>query len=55
MLAFTTHGKIFRSHINYFKNKFKILAPTWNREFELADVSYFISGNQSCFEYILKQ
>ena len=35
-------------------NKFKILAPKWNEEFELPDGSYSISDIQDYFEYILK-
>ena len=35
-------------------NKFKILAPKWNEEFELPDESYSISDIQDYFEYILK-
>ena len=31
-------------------NKFKILAPTWNEEFELPDGSYSVSDIQDCFE-----
>ena len=34
--------------------KFKISAPTWNDEFELADGSYSISDIEDYFEYILK-
>ena len=47
-LAFTIHGK-------YKKTKFKISAPTWNKEFELADGSYFVSEIQDYFEYIFKK
>ena len=36
-------------------NKFRISAPTWNKEFELPDVSYSISDIQDYFEYILKK
>ena len=35
-------------------NKFKMSAPTWNKEFELTYGSYSISDTQSYFEYILK-
>ena len=35
--------------------KFKISAPTWNEEFELADGSYSVSDIQDYFEYILKK
>ena len=37
---------------SYKKNEFKILAPTWNEEFELTDGSYSISDIQDYFEYI---
>ena len=40
------------SHNN---NKFKISAPTWNHEFELAYGSYFVSDIKDYFEYILKK
>ena len=40
---------------SYKNNKFKILAPTWNEEFELPDGSYSISDIQDYFEYILKK
>ena len=39
----------------YENNKLKILAPTWNEEFELPDESYSISDIQDYFEYILKK
>ena len=37
-----------------YKNKIKILAPTWNEEFELPNGSYSASDIQDCFEYINK-
>ena len=40
---------------SYNNNKFKISAPTWNKEFELLDGSYSISDIQDYFEYILKK
>ena len=53
IVAFTTHGKkIKRSYKN---NKFKILTPTWNKEFELPGGSCSISNIQDYFEYILKK
>ena len=52
ILAFTIHGKI-KTKL-YKNNKFKILAPTWNEEFELPDGSYSIPDIQNCFEYIFK-
>ena len=39
----------------YNNNKFKIHAPTWNYEFNLADGSYSISDIQDYFEYIVKR
>ena len=39
---------------SYKNNKFKILAPTWNEEFQLRDGSYSVSDIQDYFEYILK-
>ena len=39
----------------YKNNKFKILAPTCNEEFELPDGSYSISDIQDYLEYILKK
>ena len=35
-------------------NKLKILAPTWNDEFELLDGSYSVSDIQDYIEYIIK-
>ena len=40
---------------SYKNNKFKILAPTWNEEFELPDGSCSASDIQDYFEYILKK
>ena len=39
---------------SYKNNEFKIVAPTWNEEFELPDGSYSIPDIQDYFEYILK-
>ena len=36
-------------------NKYKIIAPTWNNEFELPDGSYSISDIQDYIEYIIKK
>ena len=52
ILAFTIHGKILKKSYN--NNKFKILAPIWNEEFELPDGSYSMSDIQDYFEYVLK-
>ena len=35
--------------------KFKILALTWNEEFEVTDGSYSVSDIQDYFKYILKK
>ena len=35
---------------SYNNNKFKIFAPTWNDEFELADGSYSVSDIQDYYE-----
>ena len=40
---------------SYKNNKFKILSPTWNGEFELPDRSYSVSDIQYYFEYNLKK
>ena len=39
----------------YNNNEFKILAVTWNDEFDLPDGSYSISNNQDYFEFIIKK
>ena len=41
--------------MSYKNNKFKISAPTWNEEFELADGSFSIPSIQDYFEYIFKK
>ena len=38
----------------YKNSKFKIIAPTWNDEFELPDGSYSVSDIQDHIEYIIK-
>ena len=50
--VYYTWKNIKKSHKN---NEFKILAPTWNEEFELPDGSYSLSDIQDYFEYILKK
>ena len=40
---------------SYNNNKFKISAPTWNKELTLPDGSYSISDIQDYFQYILKK
>ena len=39
----------------YNNNKFKILAPTWNDNFDLLDGSYSIADIQDYFEFIIKK
>ena len=39
---------------SYKNNKFKLLVPTWNENFDLPDGSYSVSDIQNFFEYILK-
>ena len=39
----------------YKNNKLKIIAPTWNDEFELTDGSYAVSDIQDYIEYIIKK
>ena len=49
---FITRRKKIRKQ--YKKNKLKIIAPTWNNEFELPDSSYSVSDIQDYVEYIIK-
>ena len=51
-LAFTIYGNIKKSYKN---NKFKMSAPTWNKELELPDESYSVLDIQDYFEYILEK
>ena len=39
---------------SYKNDKFRISAPTWNEELELADGSYSVSDIQNYFKYIFK-
>ena len=39
----------------YKNNKLKIIAPTWNDEFELPDGSYSVSDIQDYIEFIIKK
>ena len=52
ILAFTIHGKYRKVMQN---SKFKISAPTWNKEFLLPDVSNSVSDIQEYFKYILEK
>ena len=38
----------------YKNNKLKVIAPTWNDQFELPDGSYPVSDIQDYIEYIIK-
>ena len=38
----------------YKNNQLKIIAPTWNDEFELPDGSYSVSNIEDYIEYIIK-
>ena len=40
---------------SYKSNKFKVLAPTWNEEYELPDASCSVSSVQDHFEHIFKK
>ena len=40
---------------SYKNNKFKMSALTWNKKFELLEVSYSVLDIQDCFEYIIKK
>ena len=45
-----------KSTIQHYKNnKLKIIAPTWNDEFQLLDGSYSVSDIQDYIEYIIKK
>ena len=39
---------------SYKNDKFRISAPTWNKELELPDGSYSVSDIQNYFKYIFK-
>ena len=48
-----TRRKIYeKQHKN---NKLKIIAPTWNEEFELPDSPYSVSYIQDYIEYFIKK
>ena len=49
MITRKTHKK------QYKQNKLKIIAPTWNHEFELPDGSYSVSDIQDYMEYTIKK
>ena len=39
----------------YVYNKLKVIAPTWNDDFELADGSYSVSKIQDYIKYVIKK
>ena len=41
--------------MSYKNNKFKVLAPTWNKKFELPKRSYFVLDIQDYFDYIIRK
>ena len=49
---FITRRKNIRKQ--YEKNKLKMIAPTWNDQFELPDGTYSVSDIQDHIEYIIK-
>ena len=51
ILAFTIHGKKIKK--SYKNNKYKISAPTQNKEFELPERIYSTLDIQDFFEYIV--
>ena len=51
---FVTRGKIKRRK-QYKNNKLKVIAPTWNDEFDLPDSSYSVSDIQDLIEYIIEK
>ena len=56
MLLFKTYLLDVEKYIKkqYKSNKLKIIAPTWNDEFELPDSSYSVLDVQDYIEYIGK-
>ena len=51
--VFITPAKIWESSMK--TNELKIMAPTWDEEFELLDGSYSVSDIPDCIEYISKK
>ena len=51
---FITRGKKYIKK-QYKNNKLKIIAQTWNDEFELPDGSYSVSDIQDYIEFIIKK
>ena len=52
---FISRGKIYENSIGNKLYKLKIIAPTWNDQFELADGSYSVSDIQDYIEFITKK
>ena len=56
MLLFKTYKKKWENIRKQCKHdKLKIIAPTWNDEFELPDGSYSVLDIQDYIEYIIKK
>ena len=51
---FLTRG-IYIKKKQYENNKLKIIAPTWNDEFDLSDGSYSVSYIQDYIKYIIRK
>ena len=39
----------------YKNNTFKLSGPTWDKDFELPDELYSVSGIHDCFQYVIKK
>ena len=48
------HLEKFKKRKHYENNKLKLIAPTWNDEFELPDGSYYVSDIQDYIGCIIK-
>ena len=55
MAHLSIHYKRKNIKSEYNNSKFKISAPTWNDQFDLADGSYSISDIQDSFEFNIKK
>ena len=57
IFTYILQGYVFITNIRkqYKNNKLKIIAPTWNDEFELPDDSYPVSDIQDYIKHIIKK
>ena len=55
MLLFKNYDTWKNIRKQYKNNKLKVIAPTWNDEFELPDGSYSVSDIQGYIEYLIKK